>query len=211
MDKKQIYKKQYEILDQKITTDDQGEIYLSGYANTKGVADSYGDIPFNLNGEPVYDLDSRFKSNPIILIDHSYSVVSVVGKAVFGEDGTREDDRGLFVKIRLMNNPKTAETQHAIEVYKEGFARALSIGGKWIYNDPSNRNHLTTAIIHEISLVAIGADGQALLSTEGSKSAGKTENAKASRLDVLEHLIDEYRRTGDHALIECIKALRSKV
>ena len=70
---------------------------------------------------------------------------------------------------------------------------------------------MTKAIIHEISLVAIGADGQALLSTERPKSADKTESPKASKLDVLEHLIDEYRRTGDHALIECIKALRSRI
>lgn len=203
-------KKQCEILDQKIMTGDNGEIYLSGYANTKGVADSYGDIPFNLNGEPVYDLESRFKSNPVILVDHNYTVESIAGVAVFGEHGTREDERGLFVKIRLMNNPKTPQTQHAIEAYKEGFGRALSIGGKWIYNDESNRNHLTKAIIHEISLVAIGADGQALLSTERPKSAGNSENAKATRQDVLEHLIDEYRRTEDAALINCIKFLRSK-
>lgn len=198
------------IIDQKITTKEDGTTYLQGYANTKGVPDSYGDIPMSLNGAPVYDLDTRFKLNPIILINHSYDTSAIAGVAVFGEDGTREDDRGLYVKIRLMNNPKTAETQHAIEAYKEGFGRALSIGGVWKFEDEKNPSHLTKAIIHEISLVAIGADGQALLSTERPKSAGKNENAKASRLDVLEHLIDEYRRTGDHALIECIKALRSK-
>ena len=197
------------MIDQKTTVLEDGTTYLEGYANTKGIPDSYGDIPMSLNGEPVYDLDTRFKLNPIILINHDYSTSAIAGVAIFGDDGTREDDRGLFVKIRLMNNPKTPQTQHAIEAYKEGFGRALSIGGIWRFDDEKNRSHLTKAIIHEISLVAIGADGQALLSTERPKSADRGENTKATRQDVLEHLIDEYRRTGDSALISCIKALRS--
>ena len=65
------------IIDQKITTKEDGTTYLQGYANTKGVPDSYGDIPMSLNGAPVYDLDTRFKDNPIILLNHDYDTSAI--------------------------------------------------------------------------------------------------------------------------------------
>jgi hypothetical protein len=137
-----------------------GRCSYSGYLNTKGVADSYGDIPYNLNGQPVYDL-TRMMTNPVVLVDHENSTGMIAGRLT----KIVEDQRGLYVEFELCNpdteakNPKVA---HAVKMWEIGFARALSMGGEWRFEDPMNPAHLTKAIIHEGSIVAIGADMNAL-------------------------------------------------
>jgi len=160
-------KKTFEISDFKVVEEDSGKIYITGYANTKNKPDSYGDIPTNFNGQPVYDL-SRFLKNPVFLIDHYASVGNIAGNFV----ELVEDDVGLRFKLLLMPIEKcfTDSVKHAVSAFKEGFARALSIGGKWFYDDPQNPSHLTRAYIYEISGVAIPADQDALCYTQRPKS-----------------------------------------
>lgn len=164
----QFRRKTFEIQDLETKSLD-GAVYISGYANTKGKADSYGDVPTNFEGKPVYDL-SRFNKNPVMFVDHCTSVSSIMG--VFTQ--LVEDAAGLRFVARLMpiDQAYTDEVQHAISAYANGYARALSIGGKWIYADPQNPSHLTTAIIYEISGVGIGADDDALTTMPIPKSAG---------------------------------------
>lgn len=162
--------------------------YIQGYANTKNTPDAYGDIPTNYEGKPVYDL-SRFKKNPVFLADHEVSVGNIIG--VFTE--LKEDEKGLWFKAKLMESPQTDIAKHAIEAIKQGFSRALSIGGKWFFEDPNNPTHLTKAYIHEISAVAVGADGNAL-STQDIPKQLTEKISKGTSLDEIEPLLNAFRK-----------------
>lgn len=164
----------FDIDDIEVKADD-GATYITGIANNKNIADSYGDIP---KGENVYDLE-RYKKNPVVLVDHVNSVANIAGRMV----KIKETDKGLEFKLRLMDNPKTDIAAHAVEAYKTGFGTALSIGGKWDYGERNEKNGtqvLTKAYIHEISLVGVGADGHALTDQPTPKSidTGESENVK---------------------------------
>lgn len=137
--------------------------YITGYANTKNHADSYGDIP---TGNNVYDLE-RILKNPVAIADHVNSVGHIVGS--FTE--LVENDKGLYFKLRLMENPQTEIAKHAVEAYKAGYGVALSIGGDWYYGaeNPDGTRLLTKAVLHHIALVAIGADDNALTNTARPK------------------------------------------
>ncbi|GBR74600.1 peptidase U35 phage prohead [Candidatus Termititenax aidoneus] len=189
----------FEIADFKVSGGDNGApVYITGYANTKGHADSYGDIPLNYNGQPVYDL-SRHSKNPVFLADHYNSVGNIIGAFVYPD--THEDEKGLYFKVRLMENPQTDIAKHAVEAYKNGYARALSIGGKWLYENPENPNQLTKAYIYEISGVAIPADQDALTNAPSPK---QLQSSKASA-DQLAELIREY---GDAKVSDVMKKIK---
>jgi hypothetical protein len=186
--------------------EDNGAHYITGYANTKGVEDSHGDIAMSLNGAPVYDLTSRFQFNPVALADHGRSVGNIFGAFVMGPGGTYEDERGLRFKLRLMDNPQTDIAKHAVEAYKSGVARAFSIGGEWFYKHPENKKYLTSAIIYEISGVAIGSEPMALSSAPSYKSIDEETEAK-QRHNVLEILVSEYRKTLSSQILSAIEYL----
>jgi HK97 family phage prohead protease len=155
-----LERKSFALNEYKAVAEDGG-FYVSGYANTKNHPDSYGHIP---TGDNVYDL-SIFKFNPIAVMDHNANLDSIFG--VFTE--IKEDEVGLFVKLKLMENPQTERAKHAVELYKTGFARGFSICGIWEF-DPQNKNHLIKATIYEISGVAIPADHLSLANTPMVKS-----------------------------------------
>lgn len=180
--------------------------YITGYANTKNKADAYGDIPTNINGNPVYDL-SRYKLNPVLLVDHMNKISSIFGVAIFGQDGTKEDEKGLYVKFRLMDNPVSEIARHAVEAYKNGFARTFSIAGEWAFDDPKNKSHLTGAYIHEISGVAVPADPRAVSNSDKPKSL---DEDKAGRQTLIEELIGVYRKTLSESVLNTIQILKNK-
>lgn len=184
--------------------EEDGHLFISGYVNTKNKEDAYGDIPTNFNGNPVYDA-ARYKKNPVLLVDHENSSGNIAGKSVFFE----ETDKGWFNKFQLMKDPKNLLVAHAIQAVKEGLLKAFSIGGRWLFEDSQNPKHLTKAIIHEVSLVAIGADPRALVSSTG-KSLAETssETSKASTVAFVEHLISEYRKTGDEKILDLVNKIR---
>ena len=134
------------------------EMYLEGYANTKGMADRYGDIPTVFKGvrDFVYDL-SEYMKNPVLLIDHQNSVDHVVGSM----EHIKEDERGLFFRAKFSKS-EHPNVKHAREVYGEGHAKGISIAGRFLHENPENPDHLTLAKIYEISLVPVGADSNAL-------------------------------------------------
>ncbi len=137
---------------------ENGDVVLTGYANTKNKADRYGDIPtvFSEKRDFVYDL-KEFKKNPVMLLDHRASIKNVAGSF----EVIKEDEKGLYFEAKFSNS-ELSEIQHAKQVYLEGHAKALSIGGRWKFEDEKNPNHLTYAKIYEISLVAVPADPRAL-------------------------------------------------
>ncbi|MCR5504999.1 MAG: HK97 family phage prohead protease [Elusimicrobiaceae bacterium] len=137
---------------------ENGLVYIEGYANTKNLADRYGDIPTVLKTKRnfVYEL-SEFKKNPVLLIDHVNQLDHLAGSVteIF------EDEKGLYFKalFSASNHPTIA---HARQLYKEGHAKGISIAGRFHYEVPSNPSLLTLAEIYEISLVAIPADPRSL-------------------------------------------------
>lgn len=137
---------------------ENGLVYIEGYANTKNLADRYGDIPTVLKSKRnfVYEL-TEFKKNPVLLIDHVNQLDHLAGSVteIF------EDEKGLYFKalFSASNHPTIA---HARQLYKEGHAKGISIAGRFHYEVASNPNLLTLAEIYEISLVAIPADPRSL-------------------------------------------------
>ena len=58
-------------------------LFIEGYANTKNIADRYGDIPsvYPQKRDYVYDL-TEFKQNPVLLIDHVNKLDHLAGSVV---------------------------------------------------------------------------------------------------------------------------------
>lgn len=132
--------------------EENGIVKISGYANNKGIADRYGDIPTPFNRSFVYDI-AEYLKNPVLMLNHSNIVGSIAGKVtkIF------EDERGLYFEAELSQSD-LPEVKHARTVIQEGILKTVSIGGIWLYEDENNPTHLTLAKIYEISLVAIPAD-----------------------------------------------------
>lgn len=163
---------------------ENGLIFIEGYANTKNKKDRYGDIPTVLTSKRnfVYEL-TEFKKNPVLLIDHVNRLDHLAGSVteIF------EDEKGLYFKalFSASNHPTVA---HARQIYKEGHAKGISIAGRFHYEVNSNPNLLTLAEIYEISLVAIPADPNGLVHAEESKEPTKTGPNPAERKLVEEEI-----------------------
>lgn len=145
-----------------------GMLFIEGYANTKNKADRYGDIPTVLKSKRsyVYDL-SEFRKNPVLLIDHVNRLDHLAGSVVEIE----ENQKGLYFKA-LFSASEHPTVAHARNIYREGHAKGISIAGRFHYEDINNPQNLTLAEIFEISLVAIPADPDSLASP-AAKTAGE--------------------------------------
>ncbi|MCP4178044.1 MAG: hypothetical protein GY756_09775, partial [bacterium] len=108
---------------------------LSGYLNNKVIPgtnepakDSYGDIP---TGDNVYDF-SRLKNNPVALIDHDNTAAGIAGNFIFLE----ENDQGLKFReiLRPLEEIYTNGVKDVISSWANGWGRAYSIGGRWLYD-----------------------------------------------------------------------------
>lgn len=139
-------------------TEKDGLTILEGYANTKNVADRYGDIPtiYSKKRTFVYKLD-EFKKNPVLLIDHVNKIDHLAGSITH----IKEDSKGLYFKA-VFSTSSHPVIAHARHIYKEGHAKGISIAGKFHFEDIQNPEHLTLAEIYEISLVAVPADPNSL-------------------------------------------------
>lgn len=166
-------KKEFEISNFK-AVEENGEIVISGYANTKNVADRYGDIPTPFNRSYVYEL-TEYLRNPIVLLDHEAEVKKICGKCI----EIVEDEVGLFFKARITSSD-LPEMKHARTLIREDILKTVSIGGIWLFEDLENPDHLTLAKIFEISLVAIPADPFATFTQEKQPAKKvETEQVKA--------------------------------
>ncbi len=159
-------------LEQSAVKEENGLIFIEGYANTKNSADRYGDIPSVLTGKRdfVYEL-SEFKKNPVLLIDHVNRLDHLAGSVT----EIREDKKGLYFKA-LFSSSSHPMVAHARKLYQEGHAKGISIAGRFHYEDHSAPNKLTLAEIYEISLVAIPADPNSLAALSPENSTESEEN-----------------------------------
>lgn len=152
--------------------EDNGTVKISGYANNKGIADRYGDIPTAFNRAYVYDI-VEYLRNPVLMLNHNSGVGSIAGKVT----EIHEDEKGLYFEATLSNSD-LPEVKHARTLIKEGMLKTVSIGGIWLYEDLENPSHLTLAKIFEISLVAIPADPYATFEQVKEEKKDEPEQAK---------------------------------
>ena len=152
-------------LGQSSVKEENGLVFIEGYANTKNSADRYGDIPCPLYGKRdyVYEL-KEFRKNPVLLVDHINRLDHLAGSVV----QIKEDEKGLYFKA-LFSSSCHPVIAHARQLYREGHAKGISIAGRFHYENPSKPNQLTLAEIYEISLVAIPADPNSLASAVSEK------------------------------------------
>lgn len=168
-------KKSFDIAEVKAVSEG-GVVRISGYANTKYVADRYGDISMPFGRNYVYELED-YKKNPVLMLDHWGTVKNIAG----GVTEIHEDEKGLYFEATLSNSA-LPEVAHARKLIEEGFLKTVSIGGTWFYEDKLNESHLTLAKIYEISLVAIPADPNATF-TERKNAEETTEPETAKPED----------------------------
>lgn len=152
--------------------EENGLVKISGYANNKGIADRYGDIPTAFGRSFVYELE-EYRRNPVLLLDHEAEVKKLCGTVT----EIHEDERGLYFEA-VLSNSDLPEVKHARTLIKEGMLKTVSIGGIWLYEDMENPAHLTLAKIFEISLVTIPADPYATFE-QVNKSEPKQAEAPA--------------------------------
>ena len=189
------FTKTFDISNLKIS-EENGQVVVRGYANTKNKADRYGDIPtvFSSLRNYVYEL-TEFKKNPVMLLDHYNKVSNIAGS--FTE--IEEDDIGLRIKA-VFSNSDLPEVKHARTVYLEGHAKAFSIAGKWQYEDKDHKDHLTYAEIYHISPVGVGADPDALGFAEIEPKKEKTPEKPPAA-------IEAEKQEADRTKLESLKAV----
>lgn len=163
--------KDFEVAEFK-AVEENGLVKISGYANNKGIADRYGDIPTAFGRSFVYELE-EYRRNPVLLLDHEAEVKKLCGTVT----EIHEDERGLYFEA-VLSNSDLPEVKHARTLIKEGMLKTVSIGGIWLYEDMENPAHLTLAKIFEISLVTIPADPYATFE-QVNKSEPKQAEAPA--------------------------------
>jgi HK97 family phage prohead protease len=185
MENKIIEGRKQALTDVKVLQNSDGVLRIGGYANTKNVADRYGDIPTILSSKRnyVYEL-AEFKKNPILLTDHRNEVDHIVGSV----DTIFEDEKGLYFEATFSQSD-LPDVKHARTIYAEGHAKAVSIAGRFHYEDLNAPQLLTLAEIFEISLVAIPADPNALVApikankpTDGPEETDSTDDTEAEQL-----------------------------
>jgi phage head maturation protease len=182
------------------------KIYHFAYASVFGSPENkntYGLYIAPYNGQRVFNLE-RHKANPVMMADHVMRLDHIMGTFIYPE--TKEDTHGLAVKFILMDNPKTDEMKHAIEAFKAGHARTLSINGIATFGDPDNDNHITAFDIWEISGVAVPADNKAIDTTVPIAHAA-SPNAEADRLQALR---EKYGASKVDGVMEKIKKLKKE-
>lgn len=170
--------KTFELKEFKAVETNDGALEISGYANTKYVADRYGDVPTEYNRDFVYDL-TEFKKNPIMLLNHDNDVKSVAGSYV----EFREDEKGLFVR-GVFTKSNLPVMEHVRTLIKEGHLKTFSIAGQFLYENPDNYNLLTLAKIYEISIVAVPADPNATFrpTNEGKAAEESKKDEKPAQV-----------------------------
>lgn len=183
---------------------------LKGYLNNKLVPgsdipakDSYGDIP---TGDKVYDI-GRLINNPVALYDHDNSAENIVGNYIY----LSEDAQGLKFKLvlRPLDEVFSDDMKDVISTWGKGWGKAFSIGGRWLYDmeksNPDNNEYiLVKAILHEASLVGIGADQWAL--SVAPESGHVAEQGKNASCGTLEYAVAKFLEAEDDS--ELVKMLK---
>jgi HK97 family phage prohead protease len=121
---------------------------------------------FDRQGESIkqdgWDLKS-FKQNPVILASHNYSEFPI-GKAT----GIAVQDDKLTFKMIFSEATQTA--REAYQLVKEGILKSFSVGFIPREYDSKDANVITKAELLEISLVAVPANPNAIVTAKSMKT-----------------------------------------
>lgn len=130
-----------------VKEDDNGTI-MEGYASTFGNLDSYNDTII----KGAFAETIKGENGERIAFCYQHRMDTPIGKI----ETIREDDKGLFVSVRISKSENKIATK-----VKEGILSEMSIG-YWAeikeYNDETGIRTLKKINLHEISLVTRAAD-----------------------------------------------------
>ena len=180
--------------------DQNGDRTFTGYGSTFGNVDRVGDIV-----EPGAFTKSleEHKTNgttPSLLLHHDLTRPIGVWKMI------QEDAHGLALEGKLTAGVRDADEAYAL--LKDGALHSMSIGYRVIkedYNRKTGINHLRELTLHEVSLVTIPANAEALVAlvknADGSPDIRELErvlrDAGLSRREAKAFISEGYKALGD--------------
>ena len=163
-----------------VKEDDNGTI-MEGYASTFNNLDSYNDTII----KGAFADTIKGENGERIAFCYQHKMNEPIGKI----ESLREDDKGLFVSVRISKSEDKIATK-----VKEGILSEMSIG-YWAeikeYNDETGIRTLKKINLHEISLVTRAADAFA-----------KVTAIKAEDLDLKKMDYEELKALQDKLNIE---------
>lgn len=139
--------------------DEDGEGTFEGYGSTFDNMDRVGDVVEKGAFERTLAQHRKNGTMPAMLLHHD--MTRPVGKWTHME----EDSKGLYVKGKLSLGVRDADEAH--KLLRDGVIDSMSIGyivNKEVYDYQSSKNHLHEISLHEVSLVTIPANAQAMVS-----------------------------------------------
>ena len=180
-------------------------VVLKGYLNDKLIPgtndpnkDSYGDI---VTGNNVYDIN-RLVNNPVALVNHDNNAAGIAGNYIY----LSENEQGLQFKLvlRPIDSIYNPITKDAVQAWADGFGKAFSIGGRFFYDSENSKPEdgiylLIKAVLHEASLVGIGADQYAL--STAPDTSGIADQGKNAPSGKLEEAISKFLESEDDSLL----------
>lgn len=170
---------------------------FEGYGSVFGEVDSYNDIVARgAFVESLRDLESKGRK-PALLWQHRPDMPIGVYEEV------REDDKGLFVRGRLLRG--VPEADKAIALLRGGAISGLSIGFRareWSYDKDTDILTHTKVDLWEVSLVTFPACDPARVSSVKAMAEGWDSLADAEAA-----LREHYSRREATAIVASIKSL----
>lgn len=144
---KKLQHKNFNLSTFEVKEDDNGTV-LEGYASTFGNVDSYDDtIAKGAFAETI-----KGDNGERIAFCYQHKMSEPIGKI----ETLREDDKGLFISVRISKSEDKIATK-----VKEGILKEMSIG-YWAeikeYNEETGIRTLKKINLHEVSLVTRAAD-----------------------------------------------------
>lgn len=164
---------------------EEGNLYIEGYAATFGVKDSYGDI-INIGAFATTLAVDRKR----IRFCYQHDMDKVIGKVV----DIKEDSTGLWVKLRVSNTGLGKDV--SILVVDEA-VNEMSIGYRTkvsTWDDVNEIRYLVEIELAEISIVTRAANKEAVITSSEVKSEEEKAEELMKSLDV-EKLSNEQIQT----------------
>jgi len=178
---------------------------IEGYASVFGVVDSYGEsVAPNAFSRTLSSWKAKGKKVPVLWQHDAFSPIGVT-------EEIREDERGLFVRARMV--PEVQKAQEALALARAGVLGGMSIGFSLpsmasdgqpasMYNEETKVTTLREVKLWEYSLVTFPANEAATITSVRAES-------RPSWVDELLSTLQDLRRSLDtQGVKEAISDLR---
>jgi HK97 family phage prohead protease len=154
-------------LKQGSVTDNGDHLIVRGYASNFDV-DRVGD---QVTRRALEAALVGYMRNPMLLWNHKFS--RPAGKVT----EARVDDHGLYIEAKIPKPAdRDAENLTWWQMVRDGYLKALSIGGHWVRERVNGVNQLVRIDLREISLAPVGVNaGTMLFSDQIAKAFGDPE------------------------------------